>query len=167
MVRFTSVKQFTSDNVKLRGQSSYGEAVANDTKNIDFDLSFTACLTGAQLIVKGGKIEDKISLQIVHPLAGVLSEFITDWFISEDSQRQFMLDIPFPANLPSGLKIRAVYKATEEEGTRDILINWHLYEVISGPVIDPNQGKNTDPEGTPPEDQSLISELPPSSEEGP
>lgn len=129
--RFTHVQQLTSDNVNFAGKSALGTATAGDTVNIDYTLPFDVCLTGATLIVKGGKTLDTVSLQVVHPQAGVLSEFITDWYIAEDQDVQFTMDISYPANLSTGLIIRAVYKAAVGlTGTRTVRINYILHKVI-------------------------------------
>lgn len=129
--RFISVDQFNSDVVLFAGKSAIGTAAAGDTVNIDYTLDFDALLTGATLIVKGGKSEDKASLQIVHPSAGVLNEFVTDWYIAEDQDSQFSLDLNYPANLASGLIVRLVYKAKSGlTGTRTIRINYMLHKVL-------------------------------------
>ncbi|TXH10650.1 MAG: hypothetical protein E6R04_04775 [Spirochaetes bacterium] len=128
--RFTNVDQFTSDNVAFAGAAASGDAVASETKNVDYSVPFDACLTGAVVIVQGAKIDDKVSLQVVHPTYGVLNEFVTDWFMADDQSEQFALQLNYPANVPAGLTIRAVYKATADEGTRKVRINYFLHKVV-------------------------------------
>jgi hypothetical protein len=128
--RFTNVDQFTSDNVAFAGGSAAGDAVANETKNIDYTVPVDLCLTGAVVIVHGAKVDDKVSLQVVHPSLGVLNEFVTDWYMADDQSEQFALQLNYPANVPAGLYIRAVYKATSEVGTRKARINYLLHKVV-------------------------------------
>lgn len=128
--RFTHTSQFTSDAVKFSGASAAGDAVADETKNIDYAVPYDLCITGALVLVKGGNINDKVCLQIVHPQAGVLDEFVADWYMNEDRNDQFSIDLSYPANIPAGLIIRAVYKASSAAGTRDVRINYFLHKVI-------------------------------------
>ena len=129
--RFLHTSEFSNDNVCFHGVSSYGDAPSPLPVSVDCSPGFAACLTGAQFIVKNGKIGDKFSFQIVHPVAGVLNEFITDWYVAGDAQQQSMLDFSCPINLSLGLIIRCVYKSTAEVGIRNILINWHTHEVLA------------------------------------
>lgn len=128
--RFTHTSQFTSDAVKFAGKSAAGEAVADETKNIDYTVPYDLCITGAVVVVKNASISDKVCLQVVHPQAGVLDEFVTDWYMNEDRNHQFTIDLDYPANIPTGLIIRAVYKASSTAGTRYVRINYFLHKVI-------------------------------------
>lgn len=128
--RFTHTNQFTSDAVKFAGASASDDAVADETKTIDYTVPYDLCITGAAVVVKGGSIDDKVCLQVVHPQAGVLDEFVTDWYMNEDRNHQFTIDLDYPANIPAGLIIRAVYKANSQAGTRNVRINYFLHKVI-------------------------------------
>lgn len=128
--RFIHVDQFTSDNVLFAGASAIGDALENANTNIDYVCPFDLCITGAVLLVKDGKFGDKCCLQVVHPVAGVISEFATDWAIASDQQKQFELVLSYPANIPSGLTLRLQYKATSEAGTRKVAINYLNHKVL-------------------------------------
>jgi hypothetical protein len=128
--RFTHIDQFTSDAVKFAGAAAGGDAVAGQTVNIDYVAPFDLVITGAVVIVKNAKIDDLVSLQVVHPQAGVLDTFVTDWYVSETSDEQFALQLNYPANIPAGLILRAVYKANGTLATRQVRINYLLHKVI-------------------------------------
>lgn len=129
--RFTHVDQFNSDAVKFAGASASADVVAGENKNIDYTAPFDLLVTGAVVIVKGAKIDDKVSLQVAHPQAGVLETFVTDWFMSDDQSEQFALQLNYPANIPAGLIIRALYKAADGLiGTRQVRVNYLLHKVI-------------------------------------
>jgi hypothetical protein len=128
--RFTHTDQFTSDNVQFAGSSAFGDAPENTNTNVDYTCPFDLCITGAVLLVKGGKFGDKCCLQVVHPTYGVVNEFATDWAIASDIQKQFELDLKYPANLAAGLKLRIYYKATSETGTRNVAINYLNHKVL-------------------------------------
>lgn len=128
--RFTNVDQFTSDNVKFAGASAAGDVSENTNANIDYTCPFDLCITGAVLLVNGGKFGDKCCLQVVHPVAGVVDEFATDWAVASDQQKQFELALTYPANIPSGVKLRLLYKATSAEGTRNVAINYLNHRVL-------------------------------------
>lgn len=128
--RFINIEQFTSDNVQFAGLSAYGQVNASETKNIDLSAPFDLCLTGAVVIVKNAKVEDKVSLQIVHPNGTVLNEFVTNWYLAEDQQEQFALSLNYPANIPQGLILRVKYIATSGIIVRDVMINYLTHRVM-------------------------------------
>jgi hypothetical protein len=132
--RFIHVDQFNSDAVQFAGASATGDAAENTNTNIDYTCPYDLCITGAVMLVKGGVFGDKCSLQVVHPTYGVLNEFATDWAIAEDTQKQFELALEYPANLPTGLKIRLVYKANATAGTRKVAMNYLLHKVLAQEV---------------------------------
>jgi len=128
--RFIHVDQFTSDALKFAGLSATGAALGAVT-NIDKSLGFDVALTGAVLLVKGGRFGDRVSLQVVHPAAGVLEEFVTDWYVTEDAQKQFEIQLNYPANVPTGLILRVVYKADVDlDVARNVAINYITHRVI-------------------------------------
>ena len=119
-----------SSDIMFAGAGVYGEAEESQTVNIDYTVPYDLCLTGAVLMVKGAKFEDTVSLKVVHPVAGVLATFVNGWFVVEDSQKQFELELSYPANIAAGLIIRATYAATAEVGLRDVAINYMLHKVL-------------------------------------
>lgn len=128
--RFTHIDQFNSDAVKFAGAAASGDVLALETKNVDYTVPFDVVLTGAVVIVKNASIDDKISLHVAHPVAGIMETFVTDWFMAEDDNQQFALQLNYPANIPAGLIIRAVYKADGVQLTRQVRINYLLHRVI-------------------------------------
>lgn len=128
--RFTHVDQFNSDAVQFAAAGVSSSATASETKDIDYTVPYDLCITGAVMLVKGAKFQDIVSLKVVHPVYGVINTFVTGWYIAEDSQKQFELQLNYPANLPAGLVVRATYVATAEEGTRQIAINYLLHKVM-------------------------------------
>lgn len=128
--RFIHIDQFNSDAVQFAGASATGDAAENTNTNVDYTCPFDLCITGAVLLVKDGKFGDKCCLQVVHPTAGVVNEFATDWAIASDTQKQFELALNYPANLPTGLKLRLLYKATSEAGTRKVAVNYLNHKVL-------------------------------------
>lgn len=100
-----------------------GTATANQLTNIDFTLADTRYLVGVSVILKNQKFGDKITFQIVHPLAGVVNEFATNWNISEDSEDQGKVEFPLRGKIPAGLKIRLAYTSI---GNSDVLVACNL-----------------------------------------
>ena len=128
--RFIHVDQFNSDAVQFAGAAACGDAAENTNTSVDYTCPFDLCITGAVLLVKDGKFGDKCCLQVVHPTYGVINEFATDWAIASDTQKQFELALNYPANLPTGLKLRLLYKATSEAGTRKVAVNYLNHKVL-------------------------------------
>lgn len=126
----TSTDDLQSNQVTFNGQGVFATCIQNETKNVDLTLTDVNFLTGGELIVKGAKADDKICLQVIHPVAGVLNQFVTDFRMRTDSENQSGFNLPYTAKLPAGLIIRAVYKATSEVGERKISINYMLHKII-------------------------------------
>lgn len=124
------VSDFEKSKLTFDGKSVQASAVASEVKTLDLVLTDDMLITGGVLKVKGAKFFDTATLQIVHPIAGVVNQFVTDYGMSEDTQLQIQLEIPYPAKLFSGLSIRLVYKATADLGTRSIVINYKLHRVL-------------------------------------
>lgn len=100
-------------------------------KIIDMPLSDDYLLTGGQLIVKGANIKDHVSLQVVLPDGTILSEFITQFRMVEDSDKQFEFNNNYPAKIYAGLVLRIIYQPAAIVGVRDIALNYYLHKVLA------------------------------------
>lgn len=132
----TQTTQLASDQVVFAGKGVYGEVnvvdiAIDNTTNIDLVLVDDMLLTGGVLMVKGGHFEDKVCMQVVHPVAGVVNEFVTDYRIAEDSIKQFELNSAYPAKIPAGLTLRVKYIPFAVAGLRDIAANYYLHKILS------------------------------------
>ena len=72
----------------------------------------------------------QVYFQVVHPVLGVVNEFVSGFHIIEDEQKQLDLQLNYPAKLTKGLKIRCKYVAQEGTGTRDIAVNFYLHKIL-------------------------------------
>lgn len=124
------VSEFAKDNLQFFGQSIYFTCDSGQLQNGDLVLTEDYLLTGGTLLVYNGNIEDKISMQIVHPILGVLNEFVKDYRVTSDSVRQIVLDLAYPAKVPAGLIIRCKFEASIEGTTRKIAANLFTHKVM-------------------------------------
>lgn len=106
------------------GKKTRAVVTAGTTKNIDMVFADDILLTGAKFILTNSHPDDTIKIQIVHPTAGVLNEFI-DWYAAELDK-----DLPYPAKIPANLTIRVVYQSV---GTTDVTVrvNYSAHKVLS------------------------------------
>ena len=121
---------FVKSKLNFNGQAIRGEIEQGQTVTCDLTLTDDHLLTGGVLIVKEAKFLDKVSLQIVHPQAGVVNQFVTDWGMSEDQQVQFSLNLEYPAKLAAGLTIRCKYEASNDPGQSSLVLNLRLHKVL-------------------------------------
>lgn len=128
--RPTHSNQFSSDVMQIHILSCEGLVEPLEVKNIDLNLVDDILIQGLEtLLIYGADRNDKICLQVVHPVVGVINEFCTDYFVDASTVSQ-RLNIPcYTAKLPAGLKLRLVYKASAALGTRDVKINWLLHKL--------------------------------------
>jgi hypothetical protein len=129
------VSDFTSASLNFDGIGVSGScAVVDETLplpvNIDLALTDDVLLIGGILLVKWGQFNDKVCMQVVHPIAGVLNQYVTDYHIIEDSQKQFEILNVYPAKIPAGCILRVVYTPCNIVGNRNIAINYNLHKVM-------------------------------------
>lgn len=138
-----NVKDFQADCLNFNGQAISGSVAASGVSNFDLTLTDDHLLTGGTLLVSGGIFGDKITLQVVdtggiipvpyraaYPNYPILNQFVTNYGIVSDSQRQFSLDINYPAKIFAGLTLRYVYTATATVSTRLICLNYSLHKTL-------------------------------------
>jgi hypothetical protein len=126
----TKVSDFQSDCLNFNGQSSSGVAAENQIITSDLAMVDDHLLTGGNFLVKGGKFGDKIKLQVVHPTAGVVGQYVTDYGVQSDNEFQFSLELTYPAKIAAGLKLRVSYTSTSEVGSRQFCINYSLHKIL-------------------------------------
>jgi len=102
---------------------------AGAVTNLDFTLTDDMLVTGGVFLCSGGAQGDFVNFQVVHPIAGVLNQFITNWYIDPSTIRQETTKSNYPAKLPAGLILRVSYTST---GTSNvwIAINYDLEKVL-------------------------------------
>jgi hypothetical protein len=133
---YTYLAPFASTaNFRFRGYGMSGTATKNTTTNIDYKLLEQRYLNGCMLIIKNQVFGDKVKFQVVDVdnILGlgantVLDEFGTDWYVSEDSQDQGMITIPYPAKIVAGLYIRIVYNSVGTENDVQLKCNLFLHK---------------------------------------
>jgi len=125
-----TLNEFTKDHLEFAGKSVFLNAIENSTTEQDLIFTDDMLLTGGELLVEHGTIEDLIYLQVVHPTYGVIKEFITGYHIAPDSVRQITLNIQYPSKLPAGLSIRCKYVAASGGLTRKVAVNLFLHKIL-------------------------------------
>ena len=114
-----SVNDFEKSKLQLAVKGVHSSFTAGSITALDLKLTDDHLLTGGTILVKDGSIGDSISLQVVdvdniigYGANVVLSEFVTNWYVSTDSQKQIDLSINYPAKILAGLYIRLKYNST-------------------------------------------------------
>lgn len=125
--------EFSKNYLNFNGQSIRGSVNSQEVITSDYTLSDDHLLTGGVLIVKDARIDDRVSLQIVHPVHGVVNQFVTDYGMSEDSQVQFNINLEYPAKIFAGLTIRCKYEASIDRAERKFVLNLKLHKIIANP----------------------------------
>jgi len=113
-------------NLFFRGTGIKKIATGGAVTNLDYPLTADRKINCTQLILKNQTIDDHITFQIIHPnpVIGVLNEFATEWNVSEDKQDQGIVEIPYPAQLVTGLIIRVIYSSA---GSTDVNVNINFW----------------------------------------
>ena len=124
-----TLSEFTKDHLEFAGKSLYLEALESATTEQDLTASEDYLLTGGELLVQNGSIDDEVFLQVVHPVIGVVKEFITGYRVAPDSVRQLSLQIDYPSKLLAGLSIRCKYVAASGV-TRKVAVNLFLHRIL-------------------------------------
>ena len=130
-----SVNDFEKTKLTLNIMGTLGTAAHGTTTNIDFKLTDDNLLTGAIFQCKDANWGDSVTIQvvdvdgIVYPAGSVLAQFVTNWYVVTDDQRQISMDVNYPAKIIAGLYLRVVYKST---GSTDVGVagNYMLHKVL-------------------------------------
>jgi hypothetical protein len=125
-----TLAEFTKDHLEFAGKSLFLTAMAGATTEQDLTATDDFLLTGGDLLVEGGSIDDQIFLQVVHPTFGVLKEFISGYRVAPDSVRQIDLQIQYPSKLIAGLSIRCKYVAANVGTDRKVAVNLFLHRIL-------------------------------------
>jgi len=121
--------EFSKKFINVDNKGVSGTATAGQSTNIDLTLADDDLLVGCQVLAQGSEFGDTCDFQVVHPQAGVLKQFCTDWGVSSDKQEKINFDSKFPAKIPTGLILRLVYHSI---GTTDVkvLVNYKLDKIL-------------------------------------
>lgn len=126
----SKTSDFEASKLNFAGMGVYGECTENTTAYLDLPITDDMLMTGGMLNVKGGDFHDTVSLQVVHPTYGVVNQFVNNYRIIENTQRQFDITLNYPAKIYAGLILRISYTASSTVGTRDISLNYYLHKVL-------------------------------------
>ena len=118
-----TLNEFDKTKVNFNGLKAAGVCLAGQSVNVDLPLTDDHFMTGATLNVVNNTPGDHALFQIVHPLAGVVGQYI-DWYVFNLSK-----SLTYPAKIPGGLILRVVYNSV---GTQDvqIFVNYDLHKAI-------------------------------------
>lgn len=122
--------QFEKSKLLLDIRGVIGTATHNATTNIDFDITDDELLTGATVHVQNSTFGDYIDIQVVHPIAGVVGQFVTSFYVNSDVQKQIDFENKYPAKIVSGLKLRIVYHSTGLVLDPKVAVNYVLHKVL-------------------------------------
>jgi hypothetical protein len=121
------LSDFEATKLNYNGQSASATVSAGQSANIDLTLADDHLLTGGWLLISGGNPGDTCTFQVVHPVVGVVNQFITEWKMPASCFTPIM--VPYPAKIYAGLTLRLVYTS---HGTQDlyVAINYDLHKVL-------------------------------------
>jgi hypothetical protein len=126
----TNINNFEKEKLNKDAKGVAATIPAGTSASLDLTLTNDSLIAGGTVfLAKGANPGDKVDFQIVHPLAGVISQFISDWYVNPDSTLQAVPTANYPAKIPAGLIMRIVYHST---GTSDvwIVVNYNLEKVL-------------------------------------
>jgi len=106
-----------------------GTATKETTTNLDLVLTDDVLMTGGVFLAQGAEWGDKVDFQVIHPTAGVVAQFITDWYLNPDSTLQPIPKSSYPAKLAAGLTLRVVYHSVGATDVK-VAINYDREKVL-------------------------------------
>jgi hypothetical protein len=100
---------------RFRGNATPWTTCPPGQTNLEITLAEELHIDGGTIVVKDANPGDYCTFQVVHPLAGVVEQFVNKWFVIPGSGK---MDVNvYRAKVPAGLKIRVVYN---NEGSTDV-----------------------------------------------
>jgi hypothetical protein len=125
-----NIKEFEKSKLNKDAKGIQVIIPAGTNRNIDLLLTDDVLMAGGTIfLAKGAVAGDKVDFQIVHPVYGVVNQFITDWYLNPDSTSQEIPNANYPAKLFAGLTMRVVYHSV---GSTDVwvAINYNKEKVL-------------------------------------
>jgi hypothetical protein len=124
----TNVQDFSADQVTVIIEGIGGAVEASGTTNIDTQFPEKRLINAGSLLISGGKLGDRVSLQVVDvagtvaPAGTILNTFAKRMFVNHEQVFQIHYDIPYVAALHSFMTLRIVYEATDADA-RHVYLN--------------------------------------------
>ena len=124
------VEPFADPIVAFASEGTYGVATAGGTTNLDYKITVTKSIYGAQYFAQNSVAGDSVLFQIVdvdgimgHGPGLVLSSFVNKWYVIPNT----FVDVPLPlsSQIPEGLYIRVVYNSTGSQNV-NMICNYYL-----------------------------------------
>jgi len=132
----SELSQFNTGNVNAYNKGLIGDAAAGVSTNIDYLVVDDCFVAGGFLLCKNQVFGDSVKLQVVDKdnvlgfgAGVVLGEYISNWYIREDSQLQFSEISAYPAKLKGGIYLRAIYASTGATIVK-VAINYRLHKAL-------------------------------------
>lgn len=130
-----NINDFVGAALNFNGVGILSNPEIQTTTNIDYTIPIDVLMTGAVLLVKNAAFGDHITFQVVDvdgiiaPANTVLNQFVTNWYLVEDVQKQFEFQVNYPAKIYQGLTLRLKYTSVGEV-TPELAINYILHKVL-------------------------------------
>jgi hypothetical protein len=103
---------------------------AGQSTSLDLTITDDVLMAGGtSVLVRGAAQGDKMDFQVVHPVAGVLVQFVTDWYVNPDSTLQQTPPSNYPAKLLTGLILRIIYHSVGETDVW-LAVNYNREKVL-------------------------------------
>lgn len=125
-----NISLFEKSKLNKDAQGVSVTVTAGATVNLDLILADDCVIAGGTcFLAKGSAQGDTVDFQVIHPVYGMINQFVTSWFMDPDSTLQPVPTSNYPAKLFTGLTLRVVYHST---GSSDvwIAVNYNKEKVL-------------------------------------
>lgn len=135
-LKICQTEQFSSLNVNGNHQGVIGTATAGTTTTIDYKLLDDAFLVGGILLTKGATFGDSVTFQVIdidnvigYGANVVLGQYISNWYMREDSQSQVNEISSYPAKVLANLYLRIRYTSIGGSNV-SVAVNYRLQKAL-------------------------------------
>ena len=118
---------YSKESMAYAGQKVSGVAAAATTTNFDMTVADVYLLTGAAAKAIGACEADEIKFQVLMGSTVVPNGTFIDWFMIDGKIDK---EIPYPAKIEAGLKLRVAYKNTCSTSV-NVYVNYSLHKVVA------------------------------------
>lgn len=125
-----NINEFDKFKMNKDGHGVLGVASHGTSTTLDYTLADDMIIAGGHTFLANGvNWGDYVEFQVVHPIAGVLLQFLSTWYLNPEVIKQEVPPSNYPAKLTAGLILRVVYHST---GSADvpIAVNYNLERVL-------------------------------------
>lgn len=125
-----NINEFEKEKLNKSAVGQTFTVTKGTTQNLDIAITDDSLVMDSCILVDGAAKGDNWTMQVVHPIAGVVFQGVTTWLVDWTKLQQPIPKANFPAKVFAGLTLRIVYQSVGTENDVWVGINLDKDKVL-------------------------------------